>query len=186
MKSTLLVLALFCASTYWFVPFQEHSARAHPVELAQLPLPLANEFDAHNFTEGLIKGLQKDPDTTSKCASHSTVITQMVEDVQALLEKLAKGTATIMETVTLVMHLLAMTLDVNKDCHIVELLLELAAFSNPYTMIVKIIEIVLLKGVFIVPKLVNLVIAAINMNSYNIGFNLGGIIRLVLDFSIEF
>ena len=110
----------------------------------------------------------------------------MVEDVQALVDKWMKGSATIMETLSLVMQLLALTLDVNKDCHIIELLLELAAFSNPYTLIVKVIEIVLLKGVFLVPKLVNLVIAVINMNSYNIGFNLGGVIRLVLDFSIEF
>ena len=134
----------------------------------------------------MIKGLQKDPDTESKCAGHVGIITKMVEDVQALLEKIANGGATAMEVITLVMHLMAMGLDINKDCHLIELLLQIAAFSNPYTLIVKVIEIVLVKGVFIVPKLVNLLIALANMNSYDIGYNTGALIRLILDFSIEF
>ena len=75
MKSTLLVLALLCASAFCFAPLQQPKARVYPVELATLDYPLAQEFDPQNFTDGLIKGLQKDPDTTSKCAAHSNVIT---------------------------------------------------------------------------------------------------------------
>ena len=136
--------------------------------------------------QGFAKGIQNDPTKDiSSCTTDLLKIGDVFDALEKIITDVKTGQFNIFEMVTFVMNTYRIALDIDADCHFIELIDNIGGFLNPVTLIVRLGQIVLRLHV-IIPAYFRMLFSFFWTNDpFQAGLQLGILTRSILDFGIE-
>ena len=186
MKAYIVVLLCICL-------FNSH------VEATVEGLLIKKEVYGNNFTPltdarsylvelglGFVKGLQVDPDMEeSQCQTDILKLGHIYDDFQNLINRIKKKGFDFLEVLSFINATFRTLQDIEEDCHITGLFAQVWALRNPFSLILKIGE-VIIKSYIIIPTLFRMTWNLVWLNDpRGVGFEIGFLMSTIFNYKIQ-
>ncbi|CAI2380400.1 unnamed protein product [Moneuplotes crassus] len=187
MKTYIVVLLALMMFTYHV----EGASQANFVKSKIYGNKLVSLTDARSiiveFGLGLVQGLQEDPEQEmSICQRDVLKLGTIYDDAWRLIDHLKNKGFDFLQIMSFVNSAYRIVMDIEEDCHVLGLFETVTSLLYPWTLLVKLIQVVL-RSYIILPALVRFGLAIVwQRDARAAGFEFGFLLKNILDYSIKF